>query len=212
MQLNRSLSESLPDDIGCPVEPMDIMQYLAEVGGLPHTEGNVFDADPILRLQATAALAWIFFRQYFWTSYPDCFEVSRGAMALEQCVYLSGILAVSDFVPPIVPRIASWLSTVKVRYAKLEGRVMFREFCFTKDFWKAYETYVEYRKIEEEIRLAKVANAPNQYRCAADGCGIQAVNKSALRKCGGDCLPDKKPHYCSVGCQVRVSASPWRIF
>ncbi len=206
-QLHRNLAEALPEDMGCPAEPMDILQYLGEVGGMPNTQ-LVYHADPLLRLRALAALAWIFFRQYFWSPYPDCFEALTAARVFKQCVYHSEVLAVSDFIPPIVLRIAGWLSTVKVRYAKLDGRVIDEDFRTAEEFWTVYEEHVEDQKIAEQKRLAKVAKAPNQYRCAADGCGIQAVNKCALRKCGGDCPPDRKPHYCSAECQAKVSGAP----
>ncbi|PIL36882.1 hypothetical protein GSI_00572 [Ganoderma sinense ZZ0214-1] len=199
----RGLAESLPKGMGCPVEPMDLIQYLAEVGGMPHHDKHVYYADPILRLRAVAALGWIFFRQFFWSPYLDCFETAHAASIIKQCAFQGQVLAISGFVPPIVLRIAGWLSTVQARYAKLDARTMLEDFEKMDTFWMVYEGYLERQKMEEEKRLAKVAKAPNRYRCAAEGCGIQAVNKSALRKCGGDCSLDKKPHYCSVDCQAQ---------
>ncbi|CAL1699049.1 unnamed protein product, partial [Somion occarium] len=45
------------------------------------------------------------------------------------------------------------------------------------------------------------SKAPNAYRCAAPGCGIEGTKKSALLKCAGKCPPDVKPSYCSKECQ-----------
>ena len=193
--------------MGCPVEPMDLMRYLAEVGGMPNHDEHVYYAEPILRLRAMAALAWVLFRQFFWSPYPDCFEAAHAASILKQCSFQCQVLAISGFVPPIVLRIAGWLSTLQARHAKLDARAMFEDSEEMDMFWTTYEEYLERQKIEEENRLAKVAKAPNQYHCAADGCGIQAVNKSALRKCGGHCPLDQKPHYCSADCQAQVSTA-----
>ena len=58
---------------------------------------------------------------------------------------------------------------------------------------------------EERRRREKVAKGPNAYVCAAEGCKVEGLHKSALRACGGRCPPDLKPHYCSKECQKRVS-------
>ncbi|RPD80649.1 hypothetical protein L226DRAFT_116067 [Lentinus tigrinus ALCF2SS1-7] len=67
----------------------------------------------------------------------------------------------------------------------------------SKDLWKTYDEHVVRRRSEEQTRLAKVAKAPNRHRCAADECGVQVINKRALRRCGGSCL-SKKNHTITV--------------
>ncbi|KAK7685574.1 hypothetical protein QCA50_011441 [Cerrena zonata] len=47
----------------------------------------------------------------------------------------------------------------------------------------------------------KVSKAPNAYRCAAPGCGIEATKKSGLLRCAGRCPIEIKPSYCSKECQ-----------
>ena len=52
---------------------------------------------------------------------------------------------------------------------------------------------------ERSRQDAKVAKAPNSYRCAAPGCGIEATKKSGLLRCSGKCPVELKPSYCSKG-------------
>ena len=70
--------------------------------------------------------------------------------------------------------------------------------------WRAYDTYRAKRNSKERQRDVKVANAPNSYRCAAEGCGIEATSKSGLSRCSGPCTPDVKPSYCCKECQRAV--------
>lgn len=91
--------------------------------------------------------------------------------------------AKENFLPPIVIRVACWLSTFQARYG-LDARKLPRLAKLTS-LWKAYDDYVLRQTAEERQRLVKVSKAPNMYRCAADACGIRAVHRSALRKCAG---------------------------
>ncbi len=121
--------------------------------------------------------------------------------------------AQADFLPPIVIRVACWMSTFQVRYG-LDARKMpmFAEHSYLPSLWKAYDDYVLRQTAEELKCLVKVSKAPNMYRCAADRCGIQAMSRGALRKCGGKCREEVKPYYCSGECQRKVSpAHVWHI-
>ncbi|KAJ7241492.1 hypothetical protein B0H12DRAFT_1133539 [Mycena haematopus] len=74
---------------------------------------------------------------------------------------------------------------------------------FLKSLWRAMDRRDEEMTAEENKRSAKVAKAPNGYKCAAKGCGVGGTSKSALMRCGGKCPPEAKPSYCSKECQKR---------
>lgn len=211
----RSLAGALPDGIDCPVDPLDIIRYLQALARIPGPNGEityVYGNSRLLRLHAIAALAWISFRQYLWSPHPQSFELLSSCIIIEQCLSYVELLARSDFLPPILLRIAGWLSAACTQYGKLDARHMNEASRNAEDFWKAYDRYLQDQQAQEQKRLAKVAKTPNQYRCAADGCSIQAMNKGALRKCGGPCLPEQKPHYCSAECQEKVSVAKTLLF
>ncbi|KAI0822675.1 hypothetical protein BC628DRAFT_1388561 [Trametes gibbosa] len=104
-----------------------------------------------------------------------------------------------DFVPPVTLRIASWLATTRARFGlDVRKTANFRDL---QHLWSTHSNYISRLHLKEAARLKKIANAPHLYRCAAPGCAIQTTKKSALLKCGGSCSPERKPRYCSVGCQ-----------
>ncbi|TBU49069.1 hypothetical protein BD309DRAFT_910846 [Dichomitus squalens] len=202
----RSLAEALPNDMDCPVGAMDIIQYLRALAGIRERNGqttHIYSTNPVLQCRALAALTWISFRQYLWSPHPQSFELVSSCVIIKQCLSCGDHLARADFLPPIFLRFASWLSSVHIRHRKLDARRMNEESRDAQDFWKAYDVHLQNQYAREQRRLAKVAKAPNQYRCAADGCGINAMNKGALRRCGGRCPPEQKPHYCSAECQEK---------
>ncbi|CDO69713.1 hypothetical protein BN946_scf184851.g101 [Trametes cinnabarina] len=87
---------------------------------------------------------------------------------------------------------------VKNTSAQLQLRALAALF---RPLWQAHDEYLAALQAREARRLAKVAKAPNQYKCANDECEIQTFTKHSLKRCGGDCPPDKKPYYCSLYCQ-----------
>ncbi|KZT63414.1 hypothetical protein DAEQUDRAFT_133399 [Daedalea quercina L-15889] len=58
-------------------------------------------------------------------------------------------------------------------------------------------------KWAEEQRDAKKRRKPNAYRCAREGCPVQATSQAALKRCGGPCPEEYKPYYCSKECQLQ---------
>ncbi|KAJ7198277.1 hypothetical protein GGX14DRAFT_470086 [Mycena pura] len=72
-----------------------------------------------------------------------------------------------------------------------------------KDLWRAMDKRDEELAKEDRKRSAKVAKAPNAYKCAAKGCGVEGTSKAALLRCGGQCPPEIKPSYCSKECQKK---------
>ncbi|KAI0630470.1 hypothetical protein C8Q77DRAFT_1133222 [Trametes polyzona] len=74
-----------------------------------------------------------------------------------------------------------------------------------RPLWRAITTRIEEIYEEERKKQSKVQRNPNEYVCAAEGCGVRAESRAALKSCAGKCPPDLKPHYCSKECQKRVS-------
>ncbi|KAI0351318.1 hypothetical protein OH77DRAFT_1439304 [Trametes cingulata] len=72
-----------------------------------------------------------------------------------------------------------------------------------RPLWRAVTRRLEELYTEERKKQAKVERKPNEYVCAAEGCGIGANGRAALRACSGKCPPDLKPHYCSKECQKK---------
>jgi hypothetical protein len=77
-----------------------------------------------------------------------------------------------------------------------------------ENLWTISDAFVAEKEAEHQRRAAKVSKAPNFYRCAAEGCGIESTKKSGLPKCSGPCSPDVKPSYCSKECQRAVRPLP----
>lgn len=74
-----------------------------------------------------------------------------------------------------------------------------------RPLWRAVSRRNEELYEEERRRARKMKRNPNEYVCAAEGCGIRGERKAALRQCAGRCPPDLKPRYCSAQCQRKVS-------
>ncbi|KAH9913088.1 uncharacterized protein BXZ73DRAFT_55655 [Epithele typhae] len=164
-------------------------------------------------MQALAARAFFWFRKFFTTTrathgsrnslnaissshpYP---EVLAAAGCAEGAIRFS----VGHAIPHIVVRIADWIATFEARCTGTDMQTV-RPFQQFTDMWRAYGTWKTRCAYIESQRLAKVQRTPNRYRCAVKECGIQAVTGTALRKCGGRCPPERKPHYCSWACQER---------
>ncbi|KAJ7259995.1 hypothetical protein B0H12DRAFT_1048599 [Mycena haematopus] len=72
-----------------------------------------------------------------------------------------------------------------------------------RNLWRAMDRRDEEKVAEENKRSVKVAKAPNAYKCAAAGCGVEGTSKSALLRCGGECPQEDKPSYCSKECQKK---------
>ncbi|KAI0316427.1 hypothetical protein OF83DRAFT_1126871 [Amylostereum chailletii] len=71
-------------------------------------------------------------------------------------------------------------------------------------FWERRQVAME---MMDRLHEEKVRRAPNAYECARDGCGLRAGSQTMLKKCGGPCPPESKPHYCSKECQ----RMDWRV-
>ena len=78
------------------------------------------------------------------------------------------------------------------------------QFAGLEEMWAAWAMREEEVERERLARDKKVARAPNTYVCAAEGCGIRGLQRSALLSCGGKCEGVHKAHYCSKECQKKV--------
>lgn len=156
---------------------------------------------PRLRLQGLACFA----HMKFWADEraPQCYThlVESDSLMWDAC-NAADICVGLGFVPPITLRIAGWMATTKARFGVDARRAdKFKDLHF---LWTTHANYLSRLQLREDSRLRKVAKAPHLYRCANDGCEIQATNRNALRRCGGRCPLERKPHYCSEFCQRQV--------
>lgn len=192
--------------------PLSVSKRLAGVYSQADEERANFrlpeirDLTSRLRLQGLACYAYL--------NFYACWVDKKRTMSCKSLVRVDGRSAMYDacsaanvcvglgFVPPVALRIAGWVATTKARFGvDVRGTDKFRELRF---LWSAHANYLSRLQLKEDARLRKVAKAPYLYRCANDGCEIQATNRSALRRCGGGCPPERKPHYCSESCQRQV--------
>ena len=74
-----------------------------------------------------------------------------------------------------------------------------------RPLWRVISRRIDELYAEERRRQSRADARPNQYVCAAEGCGIRGEQRGALKACGGRCPSDIKPSYCSKECQKRVS-------
>ncbi len=156
-----------------------------------------------LRLQGLACYA----HMKFWADErtPDSYMhlVDSSSPMFDAC-FAADICVGLGFIPPITLRIAGWMSTTKARFAAdARAADKFKDLHY---LWATHANYLSRLQLKEDSRLKKVAKAPHLYRCANDGCEIRATNRSALRRCGGGCPPERTPHYCSDLCQRQVRA------
>ncbi|KAI0640701.1 hypothetical protein C8Q79DRAFT_920935 [Trametes meyenii] len=189
----------------------DLMERLERLSGLvtlERPEGMddapfkpVRNNTPEIQKRALAAWAWVFFEMFFLFDPEASLRSLTTLSVMQNAACCAETCAADAFLPPIIPRIANWLFTLKPRFGLYSHQVpRFGDFpCL----WAGWMLYVKTSENREYSRLEKVSSAPNQYRCAADGCGIQTLHKSVLRKCSGNCPPETKPHYCSRLCQYR---------
>ncbi|KAH9893606.1 hypothetical protein C8Q73DRAFT_697629 [Cubamyces lactineus] len=164
-------------------------------GGPPRVKNN----SPRLQLRALAGYAYFHLWAFWCITHGGSLHALKKSNVIHNAVYAANLCVERGFIPPIVLRIASWMATTEARYGvdmrKSEG---FKRF---GSLWKAHEEYLARLQERETARLAKVAKAPNQYRCANEGCDIQAINRNALKRCAGHCPEETKPYYCSLYCQ-----------
>ncbi|OSD04937.1 hypothetical protein PYCCODRAFT_1386418 [Trametes coccinea BRFM310] len=175
---------------------------LATYSTLVRTRGEfakVKNSSSQLQLRALSAYAYLHFWAFWRTNNPGSLYTLKTRHVMHNAAKAANICVERGFIPPIALHIASWMATTKARFG-VDARQLekFRGF---RPLWKAHEDYVASLRAQEALRLEKVAKAPNQYKCANDECEIQAFDKHAFRRCGGDCPPNKKPHYCSLYCQ-----------
>ncbi|KAI0723035.1 hypothetical protein C8Q76DRAFT_794018 [Earliella scabrosa] len=203
----RRLAQCDPDDAK-PEVTMSLLQALnGRTGAMPDVQwpGRVANITPQIRKRALAVAAWMYFQLYFLIPemHPGSLYAAHKWPPLVNAAFVANDCAQEGFVPAIVTRIPSWLMVLqRMHGVDLRGQGKFSE-ARLPDLWKAYDDYLIRQRTQEERRLGKISKAPHQYRCAAEGCGIQVLHKSFLAKCGGQCLPDSKPHYCSQQCQER---------
>ena len=189
----------------------ETIDILFELGTATETTGSngtppISKVDMLMQTRAMAATVWIYFRIMHMNGYGTIADNSfKGVLDSSFAVpmfKLTETCILLGFIPPAILHVIGWLKTLPQRFGRdiREAASVMR----SKATWTKYEEYERDQRSEERQRLAKISQTPNRYRCAADGCGIQAFHKGALRRCGGRCPTHKKPHYCSAYCQRKV--------
>jgi len=120
---------------------------------------------------------------------------------LRQAANFADVSAAFGFVPPIVLKIPATIRDHVLDNPRFAGKFdpsIFEEF---SHMWEALAVRQREFQEEEAQREAKVSKKPLAYRCAAEGCGVGATKKATLQRCGGKCLLEMKPSYCSKECQ-----------
>ena len=114
----------------------------------------------------------------------------------------ANLLAGYGFIPPIALRIPAWLHALK-KLHNFDARAhdVFKLFRYA---WRAYDEFRADQTLAEAARREKIRGQEERYRCATEGCGIQATHANGLRRCSGNCPPSVKPYYCSELCHLRV--------
>ncbi|KAI0630463.1 hypothetical protein C8Q77DRAFT_1160051 [Trametes polyzona] len=182
-------------------EVLQRITRVAGASGVPHRPAKVDNLTRHIQLQALAASAYHMFYGFWSTPDADSLQGIKSGYLLPNAIFAISQCVEKDFIPPIVLHIVGWLATTRARYGvDLRKLNRFREY---RPLWRAYDTYLSTLRTRENLRLEKVALAPHQYRCANEGCEIQAIDKHALRRCAGRCPADRKAHYCSSYCQRR---------
>jgi hypothetical protein len=118
---------------------------------------------------------------------------------------LADMAAALGFVSPNILGIAGRIEEVGLRrQADCRFNVDTTRYGELEFLWSAFEAHRARMNSKDQQRDSKASKAPNLYRCAAEGCGIEATSKSGLSKCSGPCPTDVKPSYCSKECQITV--------
>ncbi|KAI0737075.1 hypothetical protein C8Q80DRAFT_1115421 [Daedaleopsis nitida] len=199
--------------VGCEVQGYnymeDVLELLERLTGLElpimsltgKTVEEIHGVDYKLRKRALAACAWLNFLCHFTCDPEGSLYAYYERPWLHNAAYYATMLCLQEPIPPIALRIGNWLMQLGRRY-RVDIRAMegFEKFAA---LWRTYDDFMISQAAAEKQRLTKILGAPNRYRCAADGCGIQAINSRALRKCSGNCPEQFKPHYCSLECQKK---------
>ncbi|KAJ7722569.1 hypothetical protein DFH07DRAFT_759938 [Mycena maculata] len=137
------------------------------------------------------------------SSYSVCLRETRNVRLADDNLYAAAIHADAAIYRGLVAstalRITSLLSRSAAQYnIDVHNSPRYRIF---RHLWHEMDTRDEEMVAEERKRLGKIAKAPNAYRCAAEGCGVEGSSKTALLHYAGKCPGEFKPSYCSKECQ-----------
>ncbi|KAL1938221.1 hypothetical protein VTO73DRAFT_11865 [Trametes versicolor] len=187
----------------------DVGDTLRRITGLAMNSPHPRDAElpevknnsPLVQLCALSACAYLHFYGHWLIPNSGSLHSIKTSHDVHNAAFTANACIQNGFVPPIALHIASWLRTGTARFGLDVCEI--ERFKKLEYLWKAHDEYLAGLHALEALRLKKIEAAPHLYRCANDGCDIRAYSKSALRRCGGDCPPERKAHYCSEYCQRR---------
>ena len=195
-------------------EYMEILQAIGDIepSGLliPNPRGlrhkDIRRNSPLLRYQAQATFAWVFFRYYIRHKHGGSLYLAESFTdsSLKRAIRHANALARHNFVPSISLHILAYLHALKTLH-NFDARndILYKVF---RHAWAAYDEFRTSQSLAEATRRQKIRGQEHRYRCAARKCGIQATHANALRRCAGNCPESVKPYYCSYACQRNVRA------
>jgi hypothetical protein len=145
--------------------------------------------------------------------YREHARISEKAIQIDDLYRAGGLADASASFGFVSPNVLSIARDIERHGFRRQEDCKFPEVNTTRfekleNLWEIYDTFTAEKEAEHQRRANKVLNAPNFYRCAAEGCGIESTKRSGLPKCSGPCSPDVKPSYCSKECQRAVRPPP----
>lgn len=178
----------------------DVGDTLRRITGLAMNSPHPRDAElpevknnsPLVQLCALSACAYLHFYGHWLIPNAGSLHSIKTSHDVHNAAFTANACIQNGFVPPIALHIASWLRTGTARFGLDVCEI--ERFKKLEYLWKAHDEYLAGLHALEALRLKKIEEAPHLYRCANDGCDIRAYSKSALRRCGGDCPPERKAH------------------
>jgi hypothetical protein len=137
--------------------------------------------------------------------YQNAFK-RRDIRVANDHLYAAAIYADAAISRGLTTPIALWVTSLLTRSGTqynidVRNSPRYRVF---HNLWRAMDNREAEMDAEDNKRSAKVAKAPNAYKCAAKGCGVEGTSKTALPRCAGTCPSGSKPSYCSKDCQKKV--------
>ncbi|KAI0314577.1 hypothetical protein OF83DRAFT_1085556 [Amylostereum chailletii] len=147
------------------------------------------------------------------------YEEKKDGWDLVQCVLWAEQAAEYGLVTPpglfavrqLHQTLASFATPAGARFSEKDEAFYRHETAGIKYMWTFMRRRTDALERGGQALVEKARSTPNKYACAREGCGIRAESQAALRRCGGPCAPERKPHYCSRECQKTVRARfDWR--
>ncbi|KAI0676155.1 hypothetical protein C8Q78DRAFT_1066691 [Trametes maxima] len=196
-----SLCEVPPDPSGGTRHILENLAGLSTGALAQRNPPSIENYSESLRIRSLAFYSHLNFWAHWLVPDGGSLYPIRDSHVMHNAAFAANACVESGFVPRIALRVAAWLATSKARFG-IDVREL-SKFQGFHHLYAAHEAYLARLRSTEAERLLRISETPHHYRCANEGCDIQAFNKAAFRRCAGRCSPETKPHYCSQFCQRR---------